>query len=279
MTNINPIGSTALGVAALRAMETARPDRIFEDPYAMAFLAGATDGLGGMGLPGDKTGFIQLMGPVVAARTRYFDDQLLSFAKNGCRQIVILASGMDSRPYRLDWPAGTRLFELDQPAVLDYKHKVLREKSATARCEHRPVAVDLRDDWQKALTDAGFAADEPTAWHLEGLIYALTPEQADDLLAKVSALAASGSRLAVDQVQDCPALSAARLAVFGPGMEELWQGGPTGHPDDWLSRHGWTPEFAEIADVAQTYGRTIDPAYQPAAGGAHCWLGTGTYKA
>jgi methyltransferase (TIGR00027 family) len=186
---------------------------------------------------------------------------------------------MDSRPYRLDWPAGTRLFELDQPAVLDYKHQILADKSASARCEHRPVAVDLREDWPNALIEAGFSPDEPTAWHLEGLIYALTPEQADQLLGKVSALAAPGSRLAVDQVQDSPDLKAARLAVFGPDMDELWLGGPVGHPDDWLHRHGWTPDFVDIADVAQSYGRTVDPAYQPAEGGAHCWVGTGTYKA
>ncbi|WP_163511727.1 SAM-dependent methyltransferase [Fodinicola acaciae] len=274
MSGINDIGSTSLGVAALRALETSRPDHLFQDPYAAAFLAA----VGGTGLPGDTAGFVELLGPIVSVRTRYFDEQLTSFAAGGCRQVVILASGMDSRPYRLDWPAGTRTYELDQPAVLDFKQQVLKENSATARSEHRPVAVDLREDWPAALTEAGFSPDRPTGWHLEGLIYALTAEQADGLLAKVTALSAAGSRLAVDQIEDSPTLKAARMAVFGADRDDLWLGGPPGHPADWLRRHGWRPDFAETADIAASYGRTLAAAYRPDDGGAHSWVGTGTYQ-
>ncbi|GAA1708515.1 class I SAM-dependent methyltransferase [Fodinicola feengrottensis] len=270
MSTINPIGTTSLGVAALRAMESMRPDKLIDDPYAMGFVAAAG---GGMALPGDKTGFIAILGPVVAVRTKYFDESILAAARGGCRQVVMMASGMDSRAYRLDWPADTELFELDQPEVLAFKNGVLGD--AKPKANRHPVGVDLVGDWTATLRVAGFDPEVPTAWLTEGIIYALTPEQADLLLERITSVSAPGSVITVDQVQDHEDLKAARLAV-SPDLVELWVGGPTGHPADWLHRFGWKAEVTETADLARTYGREVHKCYDPAAGGAHCWLATAT---
>jgi methyltransferase (TIGR00027 family) len=270
MSTINTIGTTSLGVAALRAMESMRPDKLIDDPYAMPFVAAAG---GGMGLPGDKAGFIAIMGPFVAVRTKYFDEAILAAARGGCTQVVMMASGMDSRAFRLDWPAGTDLFELDQPAVLAFKDGVLGD--TPPKVNRHPVGVDLRGDWTITLREAGFQPDLPTAWLTEGLIYALTPEEADLLLERITSVSAPGSVITVDQAQDHEELKAARFAV-SPELVGLWQGGPTEHPADWLGKFGWRPEVTETADLARTYGREMHQSYDPAAGGAHCWLATAT---
>jgi methyltransferase (TIGR00027 family) len=272
LSDINTIGTTAFGVAALRAMESERPDRLFDDPYAMPFVAAAG---GGMGLPGDKAGFIMILGPFVAIRTKFLDEAILAAARGGRSQVVVLASGMDSRAFRLDWPDGTELFELDQPEVLAFKDGVLTGKQP--KCNRHAISVDLRTDWPKTLREAGFRPDQRTAWLTEGLFYALTSEQADQLLGKIGDLSAPGSTIAVDQAQDHTALKAARAAV-SPDLVDLWRGGPTEHPADWLARHGWEPEVVELAELAVTYGRKMHDSYDPAAGGAHCWVCTATRK-
>jgi methyltransferase (TIGR00027 family) len=187
--------------------------------------------------------------------------------------VVLLASGMDSRAYRLDWPSGVRLYELDQPDVLAFKQHVLDSASATPRCELRTVGVDLREDWPAALREAGFRPGEPTAWLTEGLLYALDETASDALLNQISALSAPGSVLAFDHVQESQALRDA-LTAIDPELLRLWQSGPT-DPADWLRRHGWEPRIAELADVSRDYGRAVHLAYDSAdPQSAHSWLAT-----
>ena len=86
------------------------------------------------------------------------------------RQIVIPAAGLDSRAYRLAWPDGTVVFELDQPQVLEFKHEVLAGSGDAPTAERREIAVDLRDDWPQALRRSGFDPSRPSAWIVEGLL-------------------------------------------------------------------------------------------------------------
>ena len=116
----------------------------------------------------------------------------------GIRQVVILAAGLDSRAYRLDWPAGTTVFEIDQPKVLEYKTSTLDAHGADPRAHRIPVAVDLRDDWPAALTDAGFDSAQPTAWLAEGLLPYLPPDAQDRLFELVTTHSAPGSQIAVE---------------------------------------------------------------------------------
>ena len=92
----------------------------------------------------------------MAVRTKFFDEFFLDATKAGIKQAVILASGLDSRAYRLTWPAGTVVYEVDQPQVIEFKTRTLAELGAAPTADRRVVAIDLRDDWPAALRAAGF---------------------------------------------------------------------------------------------------------------------------
>ncbi|MDA2810932.1 SAM-dependent methyltransferase [Nocardiopsis sp. RSe5-2] len=273
------IGGTALGVALLRAQESRRPDRLFDDPFAERFLAAVPDG--GSPWAADRTSgasspftaFHRLVADQVAVRTRFLDDALLAAARDGRTQVVLLASGMDTRAYRLDWPAGTTVYELDSADVLTFKRTVLTEQGAAPRCRCVEVSADLRQDWPEALAGAGFDPGRPTAWLAEGLLYALPSEGADLLLERITANSAPGGFLAFDHAEDTDALRAARAQV-APELVALWQGGP-GEPGPWLAEHGWAPEVEDVAEAARGFGRPAPPAFDPdRPGSARGWLCT-----
>jgi hypothetical protein len=150
------IGATSLGVAWLRAAETGRDDRLFDDPYAQYFVTAAAES---PTVPtqrsGQGTDFYDLMAGQVALRTRFLDDALLDFAADTAAQVVLLACGMDTRAFRLAWPTGTRVFEVDLPETLAFKDAVLTAHGAVASCDRKTVAADLRDDWPPALAAGG----------------------------------------------------------------------------------------------------------------------------
>ena len=170
------VGSTALFVATARALEAQKPDPLAVDPFAGIFChavgGAAADVLDGknpdhqLKTPDFGEHFVNFQG----ARTRFFDNYFLQAAEAGVRQVVILAAGLDSRAYRLAWPDGTTIFELDRPQVLDFKREVLAEQGATPNAERREIAIDLREDWPQALRDSGFDASKPSAWIAEGLL-------------------------------------------------------------------------------------------------------------
>jgi methyltransferase (TIGR00027 family) len=130
------VGTTAVGVAAMRAAETRRPDRLFEDPLAAAFVAGA--GWGRIEIehvePERRPGIIALAA-WVSARTRFLDDLVVDAIASGVRQVVLLGAGLDARAFRLPWPGGVRVFELDTPAMLAFKQRVVDEVDAKPRSE------------------------------------------------------------------------------------------------------------------------------------------------
>ena len=156
------VGSTALFVATAPALEAQKPDPLAVDPYAEPFCRAVggswADVLDGKHpdheLKSDEFGqhFVNFQG----ARTRYFDEYFRRTADAGVRRVVILAAGLDSRAYRLPWPDGTIIFELDRPQVLDFKREVLTAHGASPRAERREIAVDLRKDWPQSLRDNGF---------------------------------------------------------------------------------------------------------------------------
>ncbi len=257
------VGKTALGVAMVRAQESRRSDRLFDDPYAAAFLAAvpgvfdheqraATARVGGIAAWGAA------FSSHAVIRTRFFDDYLLNAAERGIRQVVLLATGLDTRAYRLAWRAGTRLFELDLPGVLDFKQRVLAEQAAVARCERRAIATDLRGDWTTPLINAGLQPVEPIAWLAEGLLIYLSADEAAHLLATVGDLSAAGSRVAFE-FEDLGTDTMREQARTTPAMAEytaLWKGGLPDAPD-WLAEHRWRPEVHNRAEVTARYGRVV----------------------
>lgn len=168
---IDAVGRTAIGVAYLRARESCRLDRLFADPFALSFVfAAGREGIiarggpsaGSGGSPSDTTGrsgsaaLGARLASQVVVRTRFYDDYLLAASAGGCRQIVLLAAGLDTRAYRLAWPGGVAVFELDQPEVLAFKQRVLAEERAELRCGKRvAVAADLRLDWAELARSYG----------------------------------------------------------------------------------------------------------------------------
>ena len=160
------VAATALAVAAIRAEETARPDRLFADPLAAAFVAAS--GWSPSRPPGDRRAI--LLRAWVVARTVFLDELLASACREGHRQVVLVGAGLDVRPFRLPWPPGVRWFELDTADVLDHKDLVLAEQAAVAGCERIPVRCDLRTDWPGTLLAAGFDPRQPTVWVVEGVL-------------------------------------------------------------------------------------------------------------
>src|ERR1700750_2773549 len=160
------VGATAVMFAAARAAETDKDNPLIRDPYAKVLVAGAGTGVWEFMLDNEfvakvadsdpeVAAVVEHMGSYQAVRTHFFDDFFGGAAAAGIRQIVILASGLDSRAYRLQWPAGTTVYELDQPKVLEYKADTLDQHGATAVAERREAPIDLRFDWPEALGGAG----------------------------------------------------------------------------------------------------------------------------
>jgi methyltransferase (TIGR00027 family) len=266
------VGATALLVATARALEAQKPDPLAVDPFAEVFCrkvgGPSADVLDGK-LPEHPLKsldwgqhFVNYQG----ARTRYFDDYFLHAADAGVRQVVILAAGLDSRAYRLPWPDGTKIFELDRPQVLDFKREVLAEQGAKPNADRREVAVDLRDDWPQALRDSDFDATEPSAWIAEGLLVYLTAAAQQQLFSGIDALAAPGSYVGVEDAAPLPpeAFEAAvegERAARAEGDRRLFfqltyneQHAPA---QQWFDDHGWVADPTPLADYFREVGRPV----------------------
>jgi methyltransferase (TIGR00027 family) len=256
------VGRTALGMAHVRAEESRRPDRLFDDPYAQAFADAAPGALpaGGRPAPGDP--MAEVMHSAVI-RTRYYDDFLLDAGERGCRQVVLAGAGLDTRAFRLDWPAGLRLWEIDLPDVLTFKDRILAEVGAVPRCDRRTVAADLRGRWPRQLVEAGFRPAEPAAWLVEGVLTYLTADEAASLLSEITELSAPNSRLACEQPAEAPRdkrAASPRLAPFAA----MWKGGLGAGLSQWLAEQGWQVRVVSRDAVAAGLGR---PAPVPSRGG------------
>ncbi|RSN46381.1 SAM-dependent methyltransferase [Amycolatopsis sp. WAC 04197] len=195
------VGTTATLAATARAMATRADRSLIDDPFAEPLVrAVGVDSLtrlvSGETAPGELVEQVWI--DVAKVRTKFYDEFFLDATEAGIAQVVILASGLDSRAYRLPWPAGTVVYELDQPQVIEFKTRTLAELGAEPTADRRAVAADLRADWPAALSAVGFDPALPTAWSAEGLLGYLPPEAQDDLLDRITELSAPGSRVATE---------------------------------------------------------------------------------
>ena len=248
------VGATATMVAASRAVASQGPNPLLDDPFAdplvravglapfVRILDGEVD-FDDDPLLNRKTRTEQM-----AVRTRFFDDFFVGATEDGVRQAVILASGLDTRAYRLQWPAGTVVYEIDQPQVIEFKTNTLADLGAAPTAERRTVAIDLREDWPAALRESGFDTTQPTAWSAEGLLPYLPPEAQDRLFDNIASLSAPGSRLATEHVPDPNAFTEDRLqriserwrrAGFNLDAADLFYQGDRSVVVDYLTDHGW----------------------------------------
>ncbi|WP_304118624.1 class I SAM-dependent methyltransferase [Mycolicibacterium bacteremicum] len=274
------VGTTAVMVAAARAAETAAADPLISDPYARILVDAAGGGPWSVMLDDEFVTranetdpeaalLFTHMGNYQAVRTRFFDDY---FAEAGLRQVVILASGLDSRAYRLPWPAGTTVFEIDQPKVLEFKQQVLTEHGVQPTATRREVAVDLRQDWPAALRAAGFDDTVPTAWLAEGLLMYLPADAQDRLFEQITDLSAAGSRIAAEtapmQAEERRAQMKERFAAIREkfGLDDSIDVGELMYNDPdradlatWLAGHGWDSTGRKSADEMRRLDRWALP--------------------
>jgi len=258
---LSGVSETALGAAMLRAEESTRPDRLFDDPLAAAFVAAAPDPFADGPEPGDPdvARLRQAFTDQLALRTRFYDDYLVEATKRSARQIVLLGAGLDTRAFRLDWPAGVRLFELDLPEALAFKQAVLDAHDARPGCDRVAIGVDLSEDWDDKLLGAGFEPDAVTAWAAEGLLSYLTDDDAEGLLARVSTLSTPRSSFATEAARladDATLVEASALSSLAP-IASMWHGGLRDDPARWLEAHGWRVERHDRVALAVRHGRTL----------------------
>ena len=254
------VGATATMVAAQRALAATGPDPLIEDPYAaplvravgIDFFTRMVDGE----IPADagvEDGEDPIYDPDrmargMGVRTRFFDRHFIDATRSGIRQAVILAAGLDSRAYRLDWPVGTVVYEVDMPDVIEFKTRTLADLGAQPTAERRTVAIDLRDDWPAALAATGFDPREPTVWSAEGLLVYLPPDAQDALFDSVTGSSVAGSRFACEFVPDTTIFAGdlwrehhQRMASIGfeVDLNELVYHGDRNHIVEYLTGLGW----------------------------------------
>ena len=251
------VPKTALGVARIRAGESRRDDRLFDDPYAAAFVAAMPDAYAG---DVTRDGAARTVGARIALhvviRTKFYDDYLLAAASDGIRQIALLAAGLDARAFRLPWPTDTTVYEVDLPDMLAFKEDVLARSEGAPLCNRVVVAADLTGDWPMTLVDAGFDPTARTAWLIEGLIVYLTANDAARVLETAATLSAPGSQLSCEQGRSAMQLAAQSAESGASEATRLWQGGIEDIPG-WLSERGWSVEQHALGDLARDYGRPI----------------------
>lgn len=266
-----------LTLTASRAVESERTEPLFidvfaerlvlasEDPYALALLD-----MHRADPPTDTAAQRAIfIARCRAVMTRHYDDSLLAAAQSGATQVVLLAGGLDTRAYRLDWPEGTTVFEIDYPELLEFKSTVLKTAGAIPRTTRRQVGTFLSGPWQSDLTAAGFDPDLPTAWLAEALISHLPGPSHDALFERIIEMSALGSTIATDtdgispsgqswaDVRDALAAEAFNATELTRGYAERTRS------SEWLSGHGWLAQTTTGRELADRYGLQSNDALAP----------------
>ncbi|CAM3334829.1 class I SAM-dependent methyltransferase [Mycobacterium colombiense] len=266
------VGATATMVAAGRAMATKDPRGLINDPFAeplvravgVDFFTKMMDGdLDVDAIENASPVRIQSMVDGMAVRTKYFDDYFIDSTGGGVRQVVILASGLDSRAFRLPWPAGTVVYEIDQPRVIEFKSNTLADVGAEPTASRRTIPIDLRADWPAALKAAGFDTTAATAWLAEGLLIYLPPDAQDRLFDNITALSGPGSTIATEFVPGIVDFDAERVREMSGSFREhgvdidmasLVYAGERNHVVDYLSSIGWRAEGITRTELFERNG-------------------------
>ncbi len=269
------VGATATMVAAGRAMASKAETPLINDPFAdplvravgLDFFVKMMDGeLDFSLLPNSSPDRTKAIANGMGVRTKYFDDYLLAAVGAGVRQVVILASGLDSRAYRLPWPDDTTVYEIDQPQVIEFKTRTLADLGAEPTVARRTVPIDLRADWPAALRAAGLDAGAPTAWLAEGLLIYLPPEAQDRLFDNITALSVPGSTIATEYVPGLKDLDeervreqTAQLRQHGLDLDmpSLVYTGDRSHVIDYLRGKAWDANGTSRADLFADNGLEV----------------------
>lgn len=267
------VGATATMVAAARAVASNEENPIINDPFAaplvravgLDFFTRVVDGkLTAAETPEGGQGDLRVETDSIAVRTRFFDDFFLNAARDGIRQAVILAAGLDARAYRLSWPNGSVVYEVDQPQVIEFKTTTMSNLGAAPSVERRTVSVDLRDDWPAALRSSGFDVTQPTSWSAEGLLMYLPPDAQDRLFDNITSLSAPGSMLATEFHPPSETTMSQRAQEFNQrwlnlgcdiDLSQLFFDGERSDVVEYLNGHGWQVSSRPRRELFADYGR------------------------
>lgn len=277
------VGATATMVAAARALASEEPNRIINDQFAaplvravgVDFFTRLIDGDIITPEADDHAGQdLRLETDSMAVRTRFFDESFTDACQSGLRQAVILAAGLDSRPYRLAWPAGCVVYEVDQPKVIEFKSAALSALGAAPTAERRTVGIDLREDWPAALRHNGFDDMKPAVWSAEGLLMYLPPDAQDRLFDNITALSAPGSRLVTEYHPDSGPTMAEHAQAFNQrwadlgcdiDLSGLFYDGVRSNVVDYLTDRGWQVTTRLRREMFADYGLTFPDDDEKAA--------------
>lgn len=266
------VGATATMVAAARAVASEQDNPVITDPFAaplvravgLDFFTRLIDGeVAEIAADDSRRRELTLMAESMAVRTRFFDEFFLDAARSGVHQAVILAAGLDARGYRLHWPRGTVVYEIDQPKVIEFKNATMSELRATPSAHRKAVSVDLRDDWPAALRRSGFEPSRATAWSAEGLLMYLPPDAQDRLFDNITELSGPGSRVATEYHPESTVPMADRAQEFNRrwanlgcdiDLSGLFYVGERNNVVDYLTGHGWQVRTRPRRDLYADYG-------------------------
>jgi methyltransferase (TIGR00027 family) len=280
------VGATATAVATQRAMASQGPDALLNDPWADPLVrAVGSDTFiklidGKLGDTNDPVMNRKAVLEQITVRTRFFDDFFLRATDAGVRQAVIVASGLDTRAYRLPWPADTVVYEIDQPEVIEFKTRTLADLGAVPPAERRTVSIDLREDWPAALVGAGLDTTRPTAWSAEGLLVYLPPEAQDRLFDNIAALSAPGSRIACEHLdfRNIPADWAEKLTERSRrigskiNLAELFYTGDRNSAGEYLGERGWQVDITTSEQAFSANGFQLPQDELASFGGSSGYL-------
>ena len=266
------VGATATMVAAARAVASQHSNAIINDPFAaplvravgLDFFRRLVDGDIAASEIYDGGGKdLALETDSMAVRTRFFDDFFLNAARDGIRQSVILAAGLDARAYRLAWPPGSVVYEVDQPKVVEFKSATMSNLGAAPTADRRTVSIDLREDWPAALLSSGFDVTQPTSWSAEGLLMYLPPDAQDRLFDNITELSAPGSKLATEYHPDSESTMTQRAQEFNDrwakvgcdvNLSGLFYDGDRANVAAYLTERGWEVATRMRRDLFGDYG-------------------------
>jgi methyltransferase (TIGR00027 family) len=266
------VGATATMVAAARAVASRDSNAIIDDPFAaplvravgLDFFRRLVDGdIAASEFPDGTGKDLAVETDGIAVRTRFFDDFFLNAARDGIRQSVILAAGLDARAYRLAWPPGSAVYEVDQPKVVEFKSTTMSDLGATPTADRRTVSIDLREDWPAALRSSGFDVTQPTSWSAEGLLMYLPPDAQDRLFDNITELSAPGSKLATEYHPDSDSTMTQRAQEFNDrwakfgcdiNLSGLFYDGKRTNVVDYLTDRGWHVTSRKRRDMFSDYG-------------------------
>ncbi|MGJ0119950.1 class I SAM-dependent methyltransferase [Williamsia sp. MIQD14] len=268
--DIASVGTTAVVTAQMRALESTRSDRLFEDELAADLVRAA--GLGIENISLDQVDG-QRVYVSLAVRTHFLDCRCRELLADGSvRQVVLLGAGLDTRAVRLSWlDAGIAVYEIDRSDVVALK---VQELGLGPHSPWRGVATDLTGpSWVEDLVSTGFDVNAPTVFIAEGLFMYLKDDESLRIVDAITSLAVSGSHLLAVHFGRGALLDAETQAMSaatgnnGYAFESVIETTPA----DWLGDRWSVRDALSIAEYAPTVGRQI-PYDEESIGDRVTWM-------